>query len=102
MTEQPTTNFLENILAPLDWSPRINHAVFESAAAVAYHYHGKLPSYEEALLDAGKARVLFDASKGGNVRGITEDHRFALAEVFSKSEPANEYVRDDGQFGMGA
>jgi hypothetical protein len=41
-----------------------------------------LPSYEEALCDAAKARLLFDASKGGNVRGITEDNRFELAKVF--------------------
>jgi hypothetical protein len=44
-----------------------------------------LPSYEEALQDPKKARALFDASKGGNVRGITEDHRFALADVFAKA-----------------
>lgn len=41
-----------------------------------------LPTYEEALQDPAKARVLFDASKGGNVPGITEDHRFELADVF--------------------
>jgi hypothetical protein len=53
-----------------------------------------LPSYEEALLDAGKARALFDASKGGNVRGITEDHRFALADVFNRAARTSiEFVR---------
>lgn len=44
-----------------------------------------LPSFEEAMQDAAKARILFDASKGGNVRGITEDHRFELAEVIHTS-----------------
>jgi hypothetical protein len=45
-----------------------------------------LPSYEEALKDADKARILFDASKGGNVKDITEDHRFALADVFQRED----------------
>jgi hypothetical protein len=53
-----------------------------------------LPSYEEALLDATKARKLFDASKGGNVRGITEDHRYALAEVIWAAERTYRAVTD--------
>ncbi|MCA6114284.1 hypothetical protein J6524_04985 [Bradyrhizobium sp. WSM 1738] len=44
----------------------------------------RLPSYEEALQNADAARTLFDASKGGNVRGITEDHRFQLVRVFGR------------------
>ena len=47
-----------------------------------------LPSYDEALQNAEMARVLFDASKGGNVRGITENHRFALANVFANRQAA--------------
>lgn len=47
-----------------------------------------LPSYDEALQNAEMARVLFDASKGGNVRGITEDHRFMLANVFATKQAA--------------
>lgn len=43
-----------------------------------------LPSYEEALQNSEMARILFDASKGGNVRGITEDHRYELANVFQR------------------
>lgn len=64
-----------------------------SGAAAVTTPAPQLPSYEEALQDIGKARMLFDASKGGNVRGITEDHRFALAEVFNKPEPFSEYAR---------
>ncbi|MGY3588056.1 hypothetical protein [Bradyrhizobium sp. USDA 4350] len=40
-----------------------------------------MPSFEEALCDPVKARRLFDASKGGNVRGITENHRRELVLV---------------------
>lgn len=42
-----------------------------------------LPSFDEALSDEAKARRLFDASKGGNVRGITENHRSELARVIN-------------------
>lgn len=41
-----------------------------------------LPSYEDALLDPDKARVLFEISKGGRVVGITEDYCFVLVKVF--------------------
>lgn len=44
--------------------------------------------YLAALLDATKARALFDDSKGGNVRGITENHRFELASVINYAERA--------------
>lgn len=54
-----------------------------------------LPTYEEALGDAEKARILFDASKGGNVRGITEDHRYELANVMQRAAEPEVYVSQD-------
>lgn len=40
--------------------------------------------YDMAMQDPELARELFDASKGGNVPGITENHRFALADFFQR------------------
>lgn len=62
-----------------------------------------LPSYEEAIQDAAKARLLFDASKGGNVPGITEDHRFELSRVFSAADVINlsPVGRSAGESGAG-
>lgn len=41
--------------------------------------------YDVALNDPELARELFDASKGGNVPGITENHRYFLAEAFQRA-----------------
>ena len=57
-------------------------ALVEAINRVVAEHDVKLPTFQEALQDAAKARTLFDASKGGCVKGITEDHRFALANVF--------------------
>jgi hypothetical protein len=45
-----------------------------------------LPSFDEAIQDPKKARALLDASKGGAVQGITEDHRFELNRVATATD----------------
>lgn len=50
--------------------------------------------YDIALGDPELAAELVDASKGGNVPGITEDHRFELMKVSRRevSQPANQFT----------
>lgn len=71
-------------------------AVYAWSASVYAQLPVELPGFDEALCDPAKARILFDASKGGNVRGITEDHRFELADVFNAAETTcNEMHSED-------
>lgn len=82
---------LDNLSYGDDWDHERNGgealcaAVFAWSANVREQLQNEcspdLPSFEEALSDPAKARVLLDASKGGNVRGITEDHRYEVADA---------------------
>jgi hypothetical protein len=87
--------------SPSQGSPVIPHVIFSRVDHRRSHYSGCecqqcTPTlYDIALGDPELAAELVNASKGGNVPGITEDHRFELMRAVELARDPDPIVSRD-------